>query len=286
MSGPTLEVPEIARDGRLAGQTVIVTGAGSSGEMAGTGAAMAVLFAAKGANVVILDRDEDRAQHTYETVRARGDEATVVIADITEAAQCRRAAETTLAAYGRIDALVNNAAIAPGEQDADEALWDKIVGLNLKAAKLMIDAVLPQMRTQGVGSIINISSIAAVQAGGGQAYSAAKAGLVGLGRAIAFQEGRNGIRVNDVAPGHVAIPMGLGFKGWTDDMAAGDATRLRRARATMLGTEGTGWDVAYAALFFASAESRYVTAVSMPVDGGTTAVFPIVMWPYLANLED
>ena len=102
-----------------------------------------------------------------------------------------------------------------------------------------------------------------------------------LGRAIAFREGRHGIRVNDVAPGHVAIPMGLGFKGWSDDLAAGDATRIRRARATMLGTEGTGWDVADAALFLVSDESRYVTAVTLPVDGGTTAVFPLVMFPFL-----
>jgi NAD(P)-dependent dehydrogenase (short-subunit alcohol dehydrogenase family) len=281
-----LEVPEIVRDERLKGRTVIVTGGGSHGSMAGTGAAMSVLFAAKGANVVILDRDEDRARHTLEAVKAEGGVAEVLVADVTSAAECRRAADTAVATYGRIDVLVNNAAIAPGEDDADEALWDRIVELNLKAAKLMIDAVLPSMRAQGNGSIVNISSIAAMQAGGGPAYSAAKAGLVSLGRVIAFREGRNGIRVNDVAPGHVAIPMGLGFKGWSADNVAGEATRLRRARATMLGTEGTGWDVAYAALFFASDESRYVTGVSMPVDGGTTGVFPIVMWPYLANLED
>jgi NAD(P)-dependent dehydrogenase (short-subunit alcohol dehydrogenase family) len=281
-----LEVPQIARDERLKDKTVIVTGGGSEGAMAGTGAAMSVLFAVKGANVVIVDRDEERAVHTLEAVRAQGGETTVVLADITDAAACRRAAAETVSTYGSIDALVSNAAIAPGEQDADEGMWDRIVGLNLKAAKLMIDAVLPQMRSQRAGSIVTISSIAAFQAGGGPAYSAAKAGLISLGRVVAHEEGRNGIRVNDVAPGHVAIPMGLGFQGWSAANTAGDETRLRRARATMLGTEGTGWDVAYAALFFASDESRYVTAVSMPVDGGTTHVFPIVMWPYLANLED
>jgi NAD(P)-dependent dehydrogenase (short-subunit alcohol dehydrogenase family) len=276
-----LEVPEIARDDRLKNRTVLVTGGGSDGAMAGTGAAMAVLFAVKGANVVILDRDKDRARHTQQAVEAQDGRSTVVVADVTDAAQCRQAAQVTLDTYGSIDGLVNNAAIAPGEGDFDEVLWHRVLDLNLTGAMLMMDAVLPQMRTQGRGSIVNISSISSLQAGGGPAYSAAKAGMSSLGRAIAFREGRHGIRVNDVAPGHVAIPMGLGFKGWSDDLAAGDATRIRRARATMLGTEGTGWDVADAALFLVSDESRYVTAVTLPVDGGTTAVFPLVMFPFL-----
>jgi NAD(P)-dependent dehydrogenase (short-subunit alcohol dehydrogenase family) len=281
-----LEVPEIVRDGRLTGRTVLVTGGGSSGEMAGTGAAMCVLFAVKGANVVIVDRDQDRANHTLAAVKAQGGEATVVLTDVTNSRECQATAEQAQATYGGIDVLVNNAAIAPSEKDADEELWDKIVTLNLKAAKLMSDAVLPAMRRQGRGSIVNISSIASYAAGGGQAYSAAKAGLDSLGRAMALHEGPHGVRVNSVAPGHVAIPMGLGFRGWEGDLAASRATRIRRARATMLGTEGTGWDIAYAALFFASDESRYVTATSLPVDGGTTAVFPIMMWSQLANIDD
>lgn len=280
-----LQVPDIARDGRLKGRTVIVTGGGSSGEMAGTGAAMCVLFAAKGAKVVVLDLAEERAAHTLAAVRAQGGEASVFVADVTDREQCEAAARFAVETYGSIDVLVSNAAIAPGETPGDSALWDTVVDLNLKAAKLMMDAVVPQMRSQGRGSIVTISSVAAYQAGGGQAYSAAKAGLLGLVRAVAFHEGRNGIRVNDVAPGHVAIPMGLSYQGWSGDNTAGDVTRRRRARATMLGTEGTGWDVADVALFFAGDESRYVTGVSIPVDGGTTKVFPIVMWPYLADVE-
>jgi NAD(P)-dependent dehydrogenase (short-subunit alcohol dehydrogenase family) len=286
MSEDELRVPEIARDGRLQGKTVIITGGGSQGSMAGTGAAMSVLFAVKGANVVVLDRDEQRARHTVETIKRLGGEAAVRAADVTDVDQCAGAARFAVERFGSLDVLVSNAAIAPGEQPGDSSLWDQVVDLNLKGAKLMMDSVLPQMRAQGQGSIITISSIAAYEAGGGQAYTAAKAGLVGLVRAVAFHEGRNGIRVNDVAPGHVAIPMGLSYQGWSAENTASEATRLRRARATMLGTEGTGWDVANAVLFFASDESRYVTAVSMPVDGGTTAVFPIVMWPHLANLDD
>lgn len=283
MTEDILDVPLITADDRMKDRTVIVTGGGSSGAMAGTGAAIAVLCAAKGANVVIVDRDGQRAEHTQRAVELQGrGKSVVTIADITQSAECGRAAEAAMSAFGRIDGLVNNAAIAPAEPEFTETQWHTILNLNLTAAMLMIDAVLPQMRDQGVGSIVNISSIASLQAGGGPAYSAAKAGLSSLGRAIALREGRAGIRVNDVAPGHVAIPMGLGFKGWTSDLAAGDATRVRRARATMLGTEGTGWDVAHAALFLLSDEARYITAMTLPVDGGTTAVFPIVMWPYLA----
>jgi NAD(P)-dependent dehydrogenase (short-subunit alcohol dehydrogenase family) len=112
-------------------------------------------------------------------------------------------------------------------------------------------------------------------AGGGIAYSASKGGMIAMTKAQAFEYGPFGIRVNNVAPGHVAIPMGLNFKGWGG--AGTDAIRRKRAKASLLGTEGTGWDVAYAVLFLASDEASYVTGHTLPVDGGTTAVMPIVM---------
>ena len=239
-----------------------------------------------GANVVIVELSEERARHTLAAIEAQGCAASVFIADITDADQCQAAVAFATTTHGSVEILVNNAAIAPGEQDATEKLWDEIIGLNLKASHLMMNAVIPPMRAGGGGSIVNISSIAAFRAGGGPAYSAAKGGMVALGKAVAFDQGRHGIRVNNVAPGHVALPMGLGFKGWSQDNKAGRETRIRRARASMLGTEGNGWDIAYAVLFLASDESRYITAVTLPVDGGATEVFPIVMWPYLANVGD
>src|SRR3984885_15637097 len=108
-----LEVPEIARDDRLKNRTVLVTGGGSDGAMAGTGAAMAVLFAVKGANVVILDRDKDRAQHTQQAVEARNGRSTVVVADVTDAVQCRQAAQVTLDAYGSIQGMFWTAPNSP-----------------------------------------------------------------------------------------------------------------------------------------------------------------------------
>ena len=275
MPAPELWVPEIARDNRLSGKTAIVTGAGSAGELGGTGSDIAVLFAAKGANVVILDIDEARAGHTKTAIDRIGGESIVVAADITKSTSCAEAVATSLAAFGRIDILVNNAAIAPGEQENLESMWDDILSINLKGSKLMSDAVLPEMKARRAGSIVHISSIAGLVAAGGIAYSASKGGIIAMTKAQAFEYGRFGIRVNNVAPGHVAIPMGLNFRGW--DGAGTDAIRRKRARASLLGTEGSGWDVAYAVLFLASDEAAYITGHSLPVDGGTTAVMPIVI---------
>jgi NAD(P)-dependent dehydrogenase (short-subunit alcohol dehydrogenase family) len=281
MPDDVLHVPDLPRRGRLDGRVAVVTGAGSAGDLAGTGAAMAILFAAEGAQVVVLDRDAGRADHTLEAVQAQGGTAITVTADITDAAQCRDAVRVAADRFGPVDVLVNNAAIAPDERADTDEMWCRILDINLRGAKLMTDAVLPDMRSRGSGSVIMISSVAGVRGGGGVAYSAAKAGMIGLAKALAFTHGRQGIRANTVAPGHVAIPMGLGFTG--DGWDGGVNGRLMRAKASVLGTEGTGWDVAHAALFFACDDSRYVTGSVLAVDGGTTEVMPIVMYPHLAE---
>ena len=281
MDNPPLEVPPIRPDGRLEGLTAIVTGAGSRGALTGSGSAIATVFAAKGANVVIVDRDTDRAEHTSEAIGRAGGKCAVHVTDITTAVNCRAAADFAHHTFGGIDVLVNNAAIAPGEQANTEELWDAILLLNLKAHKLMTDAVLPQMKQRGKGSVINITSISALRGGGGIAYSASKGGLNTMTKAMAFEYGRFGIRVNNVAPGHNALPMGLGFQGWE---GASNQRKLR-AEAGLLGCEGDGWDIAYAALFLASDESRWVTAATLPVDAGTTQVFPLVMHPILTRAE-
>jgi NAD(P)-dependent dehydrogenase (short-subunit alcohol dehydrogenase family) len=282
-----LDVPAIAPDRRLEGRTVLVTGGGSKGRIAGTGAAISVLFAAKGANVVVLDTMENRARHTHDAIIRLGGQCSVHVADICDAAECSRAAHFAASHYGSLDVLVNNAAIALTEPDGDDVTWERVLGVNLSGAKRMIDAVLPYMRTQRSGSIVNIGSISATLAGSNSfAYTAAKAGLIGLGIEAAMREGRNGIRINEVSPGHVAIPMGLERNGWIDGDTATESIRERRIRANMLGIEGTGWDVAEAALFFASDESRFVTAQSLRVDGGASRVMPIAIWQQIAGAPD
>ena len=128
---------------------------------------------------------------------------------------------------------------------------------------------------------MHITSVAGLRAGGGIGYSASKGALVAMAKAQAFEYGPKGIRVNTVAPGHVAIPMGLGFQGW--DGSGTERMRRRRAKASMLGTEGTGWNVAYAVLFLAGDEAAYITGHTIPVDGGTSEVFPIVMASAIEN---
>ncbi len=276
-----LDIPEIARDGRLSGRTAIVTGAGSAGSLGGTGADIAILLAAKGASVVILDVNEKRAQHTLAAVERVDGRAEVMIADITDASACHAAATLTAQLFGGVDILVNNAAIAPAEQENLQSTWDEIMAINLHGAKWMSDAVLPHMAERGRGSIVHITSVAGLRAGGGIGYSASKGALIAMAKAQAFEYGPKGIRVNTVAHGHVAIPMGLGFQGW--DGSGTERMRRRRAKASMLGTEGTGWNVAYAVLFLAGDEAAYITGHTIPVDGGTSEVFPIVMASAIEN---
>jgi NAD(P)-dependent dehydrogenase (short-subunit alcohol dehydrogenase family) len=280
-----LQIPALGHHGRLAGRTVLVTGGGGGGPAAGIGAAISVLFAANGARIVIVDKDDDRATTTQRAVSGVGGESAVVTADITTAHDCERAATAAIAAYGTVDVLVNNAGIAPQEvPEADYHTWHRVIELDLTAAKYMTDAVLPHMRQQHSGSIVNVASVAGLEAGGGAAYSSAKAGLIGLTRVVALQEGRAGIRANAIAPGHLMTPMGLNSTSMPH--LGADLARTRRAQASMLGLEGNAWDVAYAALFLASDESRYVTAIVLPVDGGTTAAMPLAMWHHIAAAGD
>jgi len=278
----TLEIPEIAKDNRLLGKTAIVTGGGSDGPLAGSGAAISILFAAKGANIVIADRDTARGKNTAGIVERRGGRAIVVETDVTEPEACHAVAAAAMTEFGRLDILVNNAAIAPNEKEHNDELWKEVLDLDLRSAKLMSDAVVPHMTAARSGAIVNIASHAGLRAGGGIAYTAAKAGLIGLTKALAYEYGRAGIRANAVAPGHVHTPMGIGYTGWSEDI---NHARRLRAEAGLLGTEGTGWDVAYAALFLASEEARWITAVTIPVDAGTVEVMPLVMFPVMAAAE-
>jgi NAD(P)-dependent dehydrogenase (short-subunit alcohol dehydrogenase family) len=276
-----MNTPEIVRDGRLAGRSALITGAGSGGSLASIGMAIAVVFAAKGAAVTIVDRDRERAENTRRLIADTGGEASVAPADITDPADCERAVAAAASEFGGVDVLVNSAGIAPAEKDTlSDEVWQQVLDLNLRAAMLMSAAVIPRLRERGGGSIVNISSNAGLSGGGGIAYSAAKSGMIGMTRAMAFHYGRAGIRVNSVAPGHMHTPMGIGYGG-LDELVTG--SRRLRAESSLTGTEGTAWDVAYASLYLASDESRYVTAHTIPVDGGTTQVMPIAIFPQLAR---
>ena len=166
--------------------------------------------------------------------------------------------------FGRLDILVNNAAItgAGGVGVSYEEMWNRVIALDLTAVMLMSRSAVPHLRSAGGGAIVNMSSIAAIRGMGSGAYGAAKAGVIGLTYDLAYAHGRDNIRVNCIAPGHLYTPMGD---------QGGPELRERRRRAGLLGTEGTAWDAAWAALFLASDESRWITGAVLPVDAGTTA---------------
>ena len=249
---------------RLGGRVAIVTGAGSSGPLPGTGVATAALFALEGAQVGVVDISPERAANTVDLIQRSGGESTAVVADLTRPAECDRAVQEVIERYGRLDVLVNNAAItgAGGDGVSYEEMWDRVMALNLTAVMLMSRSAVPHLRVAGGGAIVNMSSIAGMRGMGGGAYGPAKAGVIGLTYDQAYSHGRDNIRVNCIAPGHLYTPMG--------DQGGPDL-RERRRRAGLLGTEGTAWDVAWTALFLASDESRWVTGVVIPVDAGTTS---------------
>ncbi len=260
-----LELARVADPGRrLTGRVAIVTGAGTGGELAGTGVATAILFASQGAAVGVIDISTERANRTAALIADIGGQGLSVTADITSPAECERAVQQVTDHFGRLDVLVNNAALAGGGGDAstiDRDGWSRVVALNLDAVMLMSKTSFPHLRAAGGGSIINLSSIAGMRGFGSGAYAATKAGVIGLTYDLAYSYGRDGIRANCIAPGHLFTPMGN---------QGGEELRDRRRRAGLLGTEGTAWDVAWAALFLASEESRWITGVLLPVDAGTT----------------
>jgi NAD(P)-dependent dehydrogenase (short-subunit alcohol dehydrogenase family) len=258
--------------GKLDGKVAIVTGAGSSGPGLGTGKATSVLLAREGASVVLVDKFEERAKETLEMIEADGGEATIVVGDLAEAPTTGRVVDEAVATYGRLDILVNNAAIPASVSllDTTDDEWQRFLAINLSAPFLLCRAAIPVMIENGGGSIVNISSVAALRGNGGtgcSAYAATKAGLEGLMIDIADAYGGKGIRINCVAPGLIATPMrdeAVRSKG-------GDPSKLDLTYKTSLGIEGDGWDIARAVLFLAGPDGRYITGVMLPVDGGAVA---------------
>lgn len=243
----------------LKDRTAIISGAAGAN---GIGFATAKAFAAQGARVAILDINADGAKAAAALL---GPDHIGLACDVTNRASCEEAAQAAIRAFGRVDALVNNAGVTQPVKvwEITEPDWNRIQDVNLKGVLFLSQACIPQMRAQKSGSIACMSSVSAQRGGGilgGAHYSAAKAGVLGLAKAMARDLGPDGIRVNCVAPGLIQT-----------DIIAGKLTEERKAQIASeipLGRLGRAQDVANAFLFLASDLSAYLTGTTIDVNGG------------------
>lgn len=260
---------------RVVGKCAIVFGGGQTpGDTIGNGRATCELLAREGAYVLVVDRDLESAEETVAEIHSDGGVAQAMRADVTSEDDVRAAVEACIRRFGRIDILHNNvgASLALGDAPATELeadAFDRIVAVNLRGMWLACKHALSAMRQQGEGSIVNISSMAVRSPYPYVGYKTTKAGVVALTENLAMANARYGIRVNAILPGLMNTPMAIESR-----VAAGTPRAQviagRDAQVPLGRKMGTGWDVAYAALFLHSDEAKFITGVSLPVDGGAS----------------
>ena len=276
----------ITRAGKLDGKVAIVTGAGSTpGPGIGTGKATAVVLAREGASVLLADLYPERAEETLAMIEDEGGKARVFAADVTSAASCAEMVAAAVGTFGGLDVLVNNVgrAFLGTVVDTTEEDWDASFAINLRSAFLSCKYAVPVMAAHGGGSIVNVASISALRGDGTVAYSAAKGGMIAMTVDMAYSHGRQGIRVNAIAPGHITTPM---VHSVTAPGPRAEFMDAMRSQAGLLGTPGDGWDVGWAAAFLASDEARWITGATLPVESGVLSVTPLMMAPYLRAIPE
>lgn len=255
----------------LAGKVAIVTGAGSRADGIGNGRAAAILLAREGVKVGLLDANKAWAEATKAMIDKEGGTSIVLEADVTNEASAKAAIDKTVATWGHLDILVNNVGISGPVGTAvevDIAAWDAAMRINVTSMVIMAKYAIPEMRKVGGGSIVNQASIAGMLGGHRNLlYATSKGTIIQLTRGMAANHGEEGIRVNAVAPGLVYTPMVY------TTPAMNDTRREERRNASLLGTEGTGWDIGKAIVYLVSDQARWVTGVTLPVDAGVTAAF-------------
>ncbi len=261
---------------RMHNKVVLVTGAGSVGSGWGNGRAIAVRMVQEGAKVMALDFEASRLEETLalgkQAQTKHQGEIDTMICNVTQVASIQAAVEATLKRFGRIDVLVNNVggSAAGGPVEMSEEVWDAQIDHNLKSVFLMCKYVLPHMLQQGAGNVVNMASTSGIRwTGSAQvAYAATKAAVIQMGRVMAVQYAKQGIRVNTVVPGQLHTPMVE--TRLAKQRAGGDVQALlaqRQARIP-LPFMGDGQDTANAVLFLASDEARFITGTEIIVDGG------------------
>ena len=257
----------------LNGKVAVVTGAGSRADGIGNGRAAAILLAREGVKVVLIDATPANAEATKSMIDKEGNTSMVVACDVTDPKSCEAAVAKTVAAWGRLDILVNNVGIggpAGSAVDLDLEQWDQAMRINVTSMMLMARYAIPEMRKQKGGSIVNIASVAGMRGGHpGLLYPTSKGAVVNMTRAMAAHHGKEGIRANCIAPGMVYTPM-VYARG--NGMSA--ELREERRKRSLLQTEGTGWDIGNGVVYLCSDMARWVTGVIHPIDAGATAGTP------------
>jgi NAD(P)-dependent dehydrogenase (short-subunit alcohol dehydrogenase family) len=253
----------------------IVTGGGASpGRVPSIGEAVSRLLARRGVRVAIVDIDAGAAEAAVKAIEHEGGRAVAVVADLATETGCRDAVAATLAAFGRLDILINNLGVGAGDVPTrtEEAAFDAVMALNVKSVLFLAKFALPHM-TEG-GAVVNLSTTAIDTPSASAAYSASKAAVEGLTKHIALQYGPQGVRCNAVRPGEVWTAMVDRGKSETEAAVLREA---RRARTALL-TDGDAWDVARAVVFLAGPESRWITGQVLSVDGGAQLIRPNPDW--------
>ncbi len=261
---------------QLKDKVAIVSGAGqTAGETIGNGRATSLRFAREGATVLLVDRRFKSAEETADMILKEGGEASALEADITVESECEAIADTCVDRYGRIDILHNNVGTLIGDAgtvDLTEESWGRLMDINLKGLFLTCKYVLPVMRAQKSGAIINISSTASVCSRPTTlAYKAAKAGVNAVTQNLAIENASYGIRVNAILPGLMDTPMAIEQRIQNEGADRNTLRRERDAQVPLGQHMGTAWDVAAAATFLASDDAKYITGILLPVDGGISA---------------
>ncbi len=254
----------------LEGKVALIAGGGSKNEGIGNGRAAAVLLARAGAKVAVMDRKLEAAERTVAMIKEEGNDATAFACDATEEAECKALIDSVMETYGRLDCLDNNIGIGSRNSVVDEPLetYRKVMQVNVETMFLLSKYSIPAMISSGDGgAIVNISSISALRPRGLTTYTTSKGAVIALTQAMAIDHGPDGIRVNCVAPGPVYTPM-VYTRGMSDD------ARAARSQASILGVEGTGWDIGQATRFLLSDQARYITGQVLVVDGGVTLRSP------------
>jgi 3-oxoacyl-[acyl-carrier protein] reductase len=253
---------------KLEKKVALITGAGS-----GFGKAAAILFAKEGAKIIVVDIDSKTGNQTVDLIRREGYEASFVQADVSKSSDSEKMIKFAMDKYGRLDILFNNAGIPMPMtlvENVDEALWDKIMSVNVKSVFLASKIAIPIMKKQGGGVIINTSSAAGVKVRRGYcAYASSKAAVTHLTKTLALETAPFKIRVNSLSPVAAETAMMEGF--FNEEMKKNfEATRQATLATIPIGRYAEAEDVARAALYLASDDSSMVTGINFLVDGGYT----------------